>query len=647
MRRRPRVQACLLVATALSSCAAPPTTTATTSADSGHARDAAHPQDAHATLDARARRPDASATDGRADAHADAVSDARDASTHVTDARAEVSVDAADARAISADSGRDAPDAARDAARDATRDATLATDAGDAVADDAGVTVPVWGVFTSRNDTSRTGQNIVETALTPANVNTSQFGKVLSLPVDGYVYAQPLFASGVRLADGTRHDVVYAATENDSVYAFDPDAKGKLLWKKSFLAPGVTAIPAADTVDPFDLQPLIGITGTPVIDPTSATLYVVAATKEPPSQMTGPSYVQRLHAIDITTGDERAGSPTLITASAATSSATTVTFDPFAHLQRPALLLANGIVYVALGSHGDVDPYHGWIVGYDAHTLAKVASFCTTPDAMEGSFWQSGDGLAADDQGNVYGETANGTFDGVTDFGDSALKLSPALALLDWFSPYNQAELTLNDLDFGSAGPLLLPDQTGVHPHLAIASGKPGLLYVLDRDGLGHARPTDDGQIVQTVPVDPNTSVMGQELGIFTTPAYWNGNVYVAPVNGSLTQYTVSGGLLSAVPVNQSPRTFSFPPPHVSISANGATDGVAWIIQGDGSYPVNPAVLRAYKASDVTVELYGSDLAPAGRDTAGAAVKFTTPTIANGRVYVPTQTEISVYGLLP
>jgi hypothetical protein len=507
---------------------------------------------------------------------------------------------------------------------------------------DAAVPAPTWGVFTAKNDTARTGQNTNETALTPENVNASQFGKLFSMPVDGYVYAQPLFASGVTLADGTLRDVVLAATEEDSIYAFDPDARGAVLWHRSFLGPGVTAIPAADTPDYWDLVPVIGITGTPVIDPTTSTLYVVVATKEP-----GPTYVQRLHALDLATGDDRAGSPVIIAGSVVNSTDASVAFDALAHLQRPALLLANGRIYVGLGSHGDVDPYHGWLMAYDARSLAEVAVFCTTPDAMEGSFWQGGDGLAADGDGNIYGETANGTFDGVTDFSDSAVKLSPSLALLDWFSPYNQADLSAHDLDFGSAGPLLLPDQPGPVPHVAIATGKPGFLYVLDRDAMGHIRPTDDSQIVQTVPVDPNTRIGGQELGIFTTPAYWNGSLYLAPVNGQLSQYSVSAGTLSAVPVAQAARSFAFPPPHLSVSADGAAHGVVWGIEGDGSAPSNPAVLRAYDAANVAIELYGSDMAPGGRDTAGAAVKFTTPTIANGRVFVPTQTEITVYGLLP
>lgn len=498
------------------------------------------------------------------------------------------------------------------------------------------------GVFTARNDPARTGQDVLETELTPANVNGSQFGKVLSLPVDGYVYAQPLFASGVPLPDGSLHDLVFAATEHDSVYAWDAKAGGEVLWRESLAGSGATSIPSADTADPYDLQPEIGITGTPVIDPTSDTLYAVAATKDP-----GPIYVQRLHALDIATGAERVGSPVVIAASVVNAGGATVTFDPLGHLQRPALLLANGLVYVAFGSLGDVDPYHGWVVAYDAHSLAQSAVYCSTPDGLEGSFWQSGDGLAADSAGAVYGETANGAFDGVTSFGNTAVKLSPSLALTDWFTPHDQAEQSANDLDFGSAGPLLLPDQPGPTPHLAIASGKPGLLYVLDRDRMGHFQPTDDSQIVQIVPVDPNTSVAGQELGIFTTPAYWNGNVYVAPVNGALRQYAFAGGALSTVPTSQSVRIFSFPAPHISISANGATGGVAWAVDGNGAASMKPAVLRAYDATNVALELYGSDAAPGGRDTAGPAVKFTTATVADGRVYVPTQTEITVYGLLP
>jgi hypothetical protein len=528
-------------------------------------------------------------------------------------------------------------DVVRDAARDARADVTL-----DGTTNHVDAGSPSVGVFTARNDVARTGQNGLETQLTAANVNVAHFGKVLSLPVDGYVYAQPLYASALLLGDGLLHDVVFAATEHDSVYAFDARTGGSPLWQVSLLDSAGTSIPAIETPDPYDIQPEIGITGTPVIDPATGTLYAVAATREP-----GPVYIQRLHAIDIRTGAERPGSPVDITASIVNASHATIAFDPLQHLQRPALLLVNGNVYVAFGSHGDIEPYHGWLMAYDAQSLGLVATYCSTPDAQEGSFWQSGDGIAADSDGNLYGETANGDFDGVTSFGDSALKLSATLAVLDWFSPFDQANQSAHDLDFGSSGPLLLPDQPGPHPHVVIMSGKPGLLYLLDRDGLGHTQPTDDSQIVQSVPVSPNTSLFGQELGIFTAPAYWNGNLYVAPVRGALLQYSVSAGQISPIADAQSSRTFTFPPPHVSISANGNAGGVAWVIEGDGSYPMNPAVLRAYDATDVSVELYGSDQAANGRDTAGAAVKFTSATVANGHVFVPTQTEISVYGLLP
>jgi hypothetical protein len=502
------------------------------------------------------------------------------------------------------------------------------------------------GVFTSHFDSTRTNQNPSELALDPPHVDSAQFGKLFSAPVDGYMYAQPLWVADVAIPGQGTHNVVYAATEHDSVYAYDADRSGAPLWHVSFLVNGATTVPAGDTGETGDLIPEIGITGTPVIDPQTRTLYVVAKTKE------NGSYVQRLHALDIATGQERTGSPVVIDASTAGNGPDSVngiiTFMPLLHMNRPALALANGIVYAAFGSHGDHNTYYGWVIGYDVQALARTVVYATSPDAAASAIWQTGAGPAIDPQGNVYIETANGNFDvdtGGRDYGDSVVKLSPMGAVLDYFTPADQAALNSGDIDLGSAGTIILPDQPGAHPHLAIATGKPGYLYLLDRDALGHYLPGGDTQIVQTVAVVPNTSnITG---GIFANPAYWQGHVYIAGISDHLKRFDFANGLLSQNPVSSSTALFDYPGASISVSASGSTNGIVWLIEGAGYSPSAPATLHAYDALDLSRELYASNQAAGGRDTAGNAVKFTVPTIANGKVYVGTQTEITVYGLLP
>jgi hypothetical protein len=502
------------------------------------------------------------------------------------------------------------------------------------------------GVLTWRNDNARTGQYLVETTLTPANVNSKKFGKLASLPVDGYVYAQPLFVAGVKIGSAT-HDVVYVATEHDTLYAFDAGGSATPLWQVSFLTGGATPVPPGDTGETGDLIPELGITGTPVIDAATGTLYVVVNTKE-----AGPTYPHRLHALDLATGKEKFGGPIEISASVPGTGGNSiggmVTFTGLNHLQRPALLLSNGVVYVAIGSHGDHNPdlYHGWVVGYGAADLKQSFVYCTTPDGMEGSIWMGGAGVASDASGSLFVETANGTFDadmGGRNLSESVLKLGKS-GLVDWFTPHDQDVLDSGDVELGSVGAVVLPDQAGPVPHELLASGKTGLLYILNRDAMGHYNAAGDSQIVQFVDVNPNTTDI--QGGIFGTPAYWNGTVYVAGVSDNLKAFALSNGKLSTSPTSQSAITFQYPGATPVISSNGASAGIVWVIEGQGYTPGAPGVLHAYDATNLANELYNSTQA-GSRDTPGNAVKFTPPTVAKGKVFVVSQTEVTVYGLLP
>ena len=495
-------------------------------------------------------------------------------------------------------------------------------------------------VTTYHNDNGRTGQNLAETVLTPANVNPAQFGRLFRYSVDGYVYAQPLYLQGVAVPDKGTHDVVYVATEHDTVYAFDAASKKNgPLWKRKFGIRGARAVKSSE-VGCDDLVPEIGITSTPVIDPVASRLYVVAKTMEHGQAK------QRLHALDVATGAELLGGPVEIVASVPGtgdgSDGTMVAFDPLREHQRAALTLSGGVVSIAWASHCDNGPYHGWVMSYDAQTLAQQSVANVTPDGGLGGIWQSGGGLAADAAGNLFAVTGNGTFDadqGGRNYGDSIVELSSGpLAISDYFTPFNQAALEAADLDLGSGGAVLLPDQPGAHPHLLVAAGKEGTIYVVDRDAMGHFNPTDDSQIVQSLP-----GVIG---GSFDTPAYWNGFLYYGGTGDNLTAFQLSGGLLSSGAVARSDDGFGFPGPTPVISANGSTDGIVWAIRRDDP----SAVLFAF---DATPDLIGGhltklyDSTQAGkRDDAGKAVKFVPPLVAAGRVYVPAQKRVSIYGLL-
>jgi len=514
------------------------------------------------------------------------------------------------------------------------------------------------GVFTQRYDAQRTGQNREEFILTPSNVTDSTFGKLFACAVDGEVYAQPLYVANFAIAGGT-HNVVLVATMNDSVYAFDADASSCVpYWQKSFLGTGVTPVPPADTGEDGDINTIIGITGTPVIDPATGTLYVVAKTKEP----TG--YFQRLHALDLATGSEKFDGPADISSAITVpgsgdtgeatcpGSAGNVPFCPLRENQRPGLLLLNGTVYVAWASHGDIQPYHGWVIGYDAADLTQAPIvFNTTPNGGLGGIWMTGTGPAADADGNIYVITGNGTFDTMgtrTNYGDSFIKLRTAgggLSVGDFFTPANQSFLDSNDFDVGSGGAIVV-DSAGAHPHLVIGGDKQGVLYVIDRDNMTGFNPDGD-QILQTVPITAGPACI--ICGLFSTPAFWEGKLYVVAIGDVLKQYTLANGVLSSLPARQASDMFGIPGASPVVSSNGATNGIVWALDttnnGTNSSATSaPAILFAYDATNLN-KLYSSPTSGAG--AAGNAVKFTVPTVANGKVYVGTQDELSVFGLLP
>jgi hypothetical protein len=524
----------------------------------------------------------------------------------------------------------------------------------------AAMTTAQTSVVTAQNDIGRTGRNLAEAQLTPANVNPALFGKLFSVPVDGYVYAQPLYLPNLTIAGAGKHNVVFIATEHDSVYAFDADSNrgsnALPLWRITLLdaahgAPsGATTVPSS-TVNSGDIVPEIGITSTPVIDPASGTLYVVGKSLE------SGNAVQRLHALDVTSGAEKFGGPVTLQASVAGtgtgSVGGTLSFDPLWENNRTGLLLLNGIVYIGFAAHGDNGPWHGWILGYNAATLTQTGAYCATPNGYGSGVWMSGAGLAADvidpvnaPFGRMFIATGNGTFDAVPpyastmDFGDDEVRLdltNGSPEPVDAFTPYNQDTLRGEDGDVGAGGVLLLPDQTsGGHTHLLVQAGKQGSIYLVDRDSMGGYSPSSDN-IVQ--------EITGQIGGMWSSPAFWHQNVYFWANGDSLKQFSLTKGKLSATPVAESAEYYGFPGATLSISANGASNGIVWSIETDAAQSSGPAVLQAHDATNVASTLYSSNVNP-GRDSAGAAVKFSIPTIVNGKVYAAAEYAFSVYGLL-
>ncbi len=518
------------------------------------------------------------------------------------------------------------------------------------------VATPKVAVTTYHNDNARSGLNPSEWLLTPSNVYPGRFGKLFSHTVDGQVYAQPLVVPNVTLPGRQVHDLVIVATQHNSVYAFDANnnqgTNAYPLWQVN-LGPSANCndIPVTKYGNLYtDIYPEIGVTGTPVIDTGSGTIYVACFTED---KSTGtPVFHQWLHALSLYTGTERSGSPVEITAQAQgngyDSALGVVTFNPGTQLQRPGLALAGGVVYVTYASHGDEDPYHGWVLAYDAATLNQVAAFCVTPNGSEAGVWMSGAAPAIDGQGALYLATGNDDFQSfnpaAADFPESVLKLWPyGLWLADYFTPYNWSALDALDNDLGSGGVMLLPDGVAGtdHPHLMVTAGKEGTIYLLDRDNLGHFNAGYDN-VVQELP-----SAIGPA---FSTPAYFNGRTYYCGDGDVLNAFQVAAGALSTSAVDSTSSTYRFDYPGAtpSISSFGTSNGIAWIIENvSGSQsdhgPPGSAVLHAYDALNLSNELYNSNQA-GGRDTLDTAVKFSVPTVANGHVYVGTASTISVFG---
>jgi uncharacterized protein (TIGR03437 family) len=495
------------------------------------------------------------------------------------------------------------------------------------------VNVRAQNVLTGNYGKSRTNANLSETVLNPSTVNSNSFGKLFALSVDGQIYAQPLYQQNVAIPGNGTHNVVFLATMHNTVYAFDADAAATPLWTVNLGTPVPTSNYGSDDGEYTDIAPENGILGTPVIDDLTGTLYVVAATFE------GGQYFYRLHALDTGTGQEKFSGPSLITAQAPglgdSSVNGSVPFDASQHLQRPALLLLNGAVYVAFGSHGDSVPFHGWVMSYNARDVQKqLAVFNASPNGGGGSFWQSGRGPAADEEGNIYAVSSNGDTDGHTNFSDSALKLQPGnLAVTDWFAPYNFQTLNDTDDDLGACGAVLVEGT-----EYLLTGGKEGILYLLNRNSMGHTG-ANDGQILQSV----NTN----SFGIFNM-ALWNRPdgplVYLHTANAAVTAWRLSNGHLSTSPVASSANGFAIAFQGMALSANGGTagSGILWVL-ASASYPLpSHAVLHAYNAEDMS-EIWNSDMT--GSDAVGAWVKFVNPTVANGKVYVGTGgNQVLVYG---
>jgi hypothetical protein len=515
-----------------------------------------------------------------------------------------------------------------------SRTATLTVTSGAAAGTD---------VLTYKNDLSRSGQNLTETTLTPTNVSSSTFGLLRNLAVDGKVDAQPLYVSRLN-ASGSAHNVVFTATEHDSVYAFDADT-GSVLWQVTLLAAGETL---SDTRGCGQVTPEIGVTSTPVIDRSAGahgTLYVVAMSKDASS-----NYHQRLHALDLTTGAELLNGPAEITAAYPTAAGGATMFNPGQYEERAALLLSNGTIYTSWTSHCDIAPYFGWVIAYSASTLSRTAVLNVAPNSGGGgpAIWMSGGGPAADSAGNIFLLTANGAFETTMDangfpngqdYGNSFLKISTAggsLSVADYFTMYNEVAESAADEDLGSGGEMLLPDltdSTNTVRHLVIGAGKDGNIYVVNRDSMGKFNSSGNSQIWQ--------QVGGALTSVFSTPAYFNGSVYYGDVGATLKAFAISNAKLAAAPQSQSAAQFAYPGTAPSVSANGTSNAIVWAHEN-----TDPAVLHAYDAANLAHELYNSNQAAGNRDHFGTGNKFITPTVADGKVFVGTTAGVAVLGLL-
>jgi hypothetical protein len=484
-------------------------------------------------------------------------------------------------------------------------------------------------VLTHMNDNNRSGANTSETILTPANVNQSTFGKLWSYSVNGATYAQPLYVSGVNIGGGT-HNVVYIETMEDDAYAFDAD-NNTLYWHVSFLSSGLTPVPVADIAGSSTRNIVgdVGVESTPYIDKAGGTIYMVSRTKK----TSNSTYFQTLHALDLATGAEKLGGPVNISASG---------FSAKMQNQRMGLALAGGNIIISWASHEDHTPYNGWMIAYNASTLAQAGTFNDTPSGTQGGIWQQGRAPAVDASGNVYVVTGNGTWDGSRNFGESFLKLSSSLSLLDWFTPDNYSTLNAGDEDLGSSGAMLIPGA-----NLVIAGGKQGTLFSLNTGNLGHEK-SGNGQVVQSI---ANFAANEMHGGV----VYWN-----SAVNGqlifdwansdNLKAFKFNGSTIATTPYQKSSASSpGTPGGFLSISANGSTSGILWasLETADNDSGTVAGILRAYNADNISgTELWDSQQ-NASRDSVGNFVKDANPLVANGKVYVGSYGgAVSVYGLL-
>jgi hypothetical protein len=520
-------------------------------------------------------------------------------------------------------------------------------------------------VTTQHYDTSRSGSYPTETQLTPSTVTPSTFSRLFTQSVDGQIYAQPLYMQNVNIG-GTTHNVVFVATENDTVYAFDADTNGGTnaspLWKASMLtsahgaASGATAIPQGD-LSTTDITPIIGITGTPVIDPSTNTIYLVSASKE------SGSYFQRLHALDITSGAEKFGGPVLLSGTVSGngngSSGGKLNFDQEWHNNRAGLLLLNGIVYIAFGSHGDNGPWHGWILAYNAATLKQTSVWCSSANGIGAGIWMGGSGIAADNLnptgnspgGRLFVATGNGTFDATKpysntmDYGDSIVRLhlnNGVMTVADDFSPLNQAALNNADEDVASGGVLILPDQSGNHTHELFQTGKEGRFYIVDRDNMGGYSTSSDN-IAQEIPVNGGSGSFPIAAGIWGMPAFFNNTMYIWGKNDNLKTFPISSGKFTTSASSTGPNSVGFPSPTPVISSNSGANPIVWSLETDNFSSGTNAVLRATDATNIGNTLY--DSSAKSSDNVGGAVKFNVPTVAHGKVYVGASNQLSIYGL--
>jgi hypothetical protein len=514
------------------------------------------------------------------------------------------------------------------------------------------------GVTTYHNDGTRAGANSLEFALTPSNVHVSTFAKLFSCHVDAAIYPQTLWVSNLPIAGGT-HNVIFTATSHNTVYAFDADASPCITyWSKNLVPPGETW-PTANDIGSQDIEPDLGVVGTPVIDPSTKILYVITKTKIGGTSCRGPGQChQRLHALSLIDGSETSNGPLEIAPSITVpgtgdgSNGTAVPFDPFHENQRPGLALLNNMVYVSWGSHNDQRPWHGWIMGFNKSNLrAAPFLFNTTPNGVGAGIWMAGGAPAIDSNGDIYFITGNGDYNATGEFGDSFVKLNSNLVVQDWFTPSDQAMMDSTNGDLGAGGAAVIADLPSAPvKHLLIGGGKigsgqAGELYVTNRDAMGHLEGGGGPPLIQKFPVTHH---------LYATPAFWNNTLYIAGTAGPLVAFALNPttGLFNPNPVSHSTPLYQGLGATASVSANGNSHGIVWAVDtsqygGLSPFGFGPAVLHAYDATDLARELWNSGQAAANRDHAGNAVKFTVPTIANGKVYIGSSTEIDVYGLLP